>query len=81
MLMFNEGVFFFFCTSFLVNYKYFPVAALTMVILFETNKVDHGLSQKTMDGPLFLTTGVTKGTLCQHHALQGTVTGLNTLIV
>lgn len=81
MLMFNEGVFFFFCTSFLVNYKYFPVAALTMVILFETNKVDHGLSQKTMDGPLFLTTGVTKGTLCQHYAVQGTVTGLNTLIV
>lgn len=59
-------------TSFLVVYKYFPVAASTMVILFERSKVDHGLSQKAMDGaPLFLTIGITRGTLCQLHAVQG----------
>lgn len=31
----------------------------------------NSLSQKEMDGALFLTTGVTKGTLCQLHAAQG----------
>lgn len=33
--------------------------------------MDHGLSQKAIDGATFQTIGVTKGTACQLHAVQG----------